>query len=180
MDVRALRTKESIREAFFSLLAEKNLGRITVTELIKRAGINRSTFYKHYLDIPDLMEKTEEQMLLFLREQVEGWTDYRSYKASLVALLNALQEKKMIWQLICGPHGDPLFVGRCLQVLYEETKGHLEASSYGLGEGERQIHFHYMANGCMGVLQAWFQDGMTYPAEDLVDELIALVKKTMG
>ena len=34
----------------------------TVSELCEAAQINRSTFYRHYRDIPDLMEKTEKEI----------------------------------------------------------------------------------------------------------------------
>ena len=34
----------------------------TVGEICAGAGINRSTFYRHYLDVYDLMEKTETEI----------------------------------------------------------------------------------------------------------------------
>lgn len=47
-----------ISEAFFDLLKEKPCKKITVSELTKKSGVNRSTFYRHYTDIFDLFEKT--------------------------------------------------------------------------------------------------------------------------
>ena len=38
-------TKSVIRESFLSLLREKPVEKITVTELCAKADINRSTFY---------------------------------------------------------------------------------------------------------------------------------------
>ena len=43
---------EAIRDAFFLILKEKELEKITVSDIIKRAGIVRSTFYNHYENIP--------------------------------------------------------------------------------------------------------------------------------
>ena len=51
----ALRSKRLLREALVALLQEKDYSRITVTELVERADLNRSTFYAHYNDISDLM-----------------------------------------------------------------------------------------------------------------------------
>lgn len=45
---RVMLTKRLIREALVTLLKEKNLRQISVRELCERAGINRTTFYKHY------------------------------------------------------------------------------------------------------------------------------------
>ncbi|MGB4439757.1 MAG: TetR/AcrR family transcriptional regulator [Sedimentibacter sp.] len=47
-DRRITKTKAAIREAFFSMIKEKNVPKITVTEIAKRANINRKTFYLHY------------------------------------------------------------------------------------------------------------------------------------
>ena len=48
----SVKTKNAIRTAFAEMVKEKGeLDKITVTELVKRANINRSTFYLHYSDI---------------------------------------------------------------------------------------------------------------------------------
>ena len=62
-DARVRYTKIRIKEAFFELLEEKDFQKISVTCLCERAEINRATFYKHYLDIYDLLEKIEDEIL---------------------------------------------------------------------------------------------------------------------
>ena len=46
---------EAIYDAFFLVLKEKELDKITVSDVIKRAGIVRCTFYNHYENIPPLI-----------------------------------------------------------------------------------------------------------------------------
>ena len=48
--------EEAIYEAFFLLLKEKEMDKITVSDVIKKAGIVRSTFYNHYENIPALLQ----------------------------------------------------------------------------------------------------------------------------
>lgn len=62
-DQRTQLTRSLIRQAFTGLLQQKPLQHITVKELCQKAGINRSTFYAHYVDIYDLLAKVEEDML---------------------------------------------------------------------------------------------------------------------
>jgi len=47
-DRRQIKTKKAIIGAFFTLLQEKNISKITITELAKIANIDRKTFYLHY------------------------------------------------------------------------------------------------------------------------------------
>lgn len=52
------RTKDNIIEAFWQLLEEKSYSKITVKDIVNRCQINRNTFYYHFQDIPDLLDKT--------------------------------------------------------------------------------------------------------------------------
>ena len=49
-------------EALLALLEEKDLEYITVKELCRQAGVNRSTFYLHYETISDLVNETLEMV----------------------------------------------------------------------------------------------------------------------
>ena len=48
MDKRIEYTKKTLKDTFLSLLAEKDIINITVSEICKEAGINRGTFYRYY------------------------------------------------------------------------------------------------------------------------------------
>ena len=49
-------TKKAIRDSFIKLLNERPLKQISVRDIVDDCGINRNTFYYHFLDIPTLME----------------------------------------------------------------------------------------------------------------------------
>lgn len=61
-------TKLALVRAFFSLLTEKPIGKVTVTDITSRCGVNRNTFYYHYRDVYGLYEDIVE---LFAR-RLEG------------------------------------------------------------------------------------------------------------
>lgn len=49
-------------EALIALLEQKDLEYITVKEICRQAGVNRSTFYLHYETISDLVNETVEMI----------------------------------------------------------------------------------------------------------------------
>lgn len=62
-DKRITKTENAIRSAFSILIGKKELNKITVTELCRAAGINKSTFYLHYHDIYDLSKKMDDAII---------------------------------------------------------------------------------------------------------------------
>ena len=63
-------TKARIRTAFFELMQEKSVHKITVAEIVRKADISRASFYLHYLDIYDLLQKTEEEIINCILEEI--------------------------------------------------------------------------------------------------------------
>ena len=53
---------EKIEKAFMELLQSKELSEITVSQLCKITGLNRSTFYANYMDIYDLADKLRKAL----------------------------------------------------------------------------------------------------------------------
>ena len=58
-DRRVRKTKNQLRTGLARLMKKKNIGQITVKELVDDVDINRSTFYLHYSDIPSLLKEKE-------------------------------------------------------------------------------------------------------------------------
>ena len=73
-DRRVRRTKQLIKQSLIELMHEKSFKEITVTDITKRADLNRGTFYLHYVDIYDLLSKIEDETLQAIEEML---LDYR-------------------------------------------------------------------------------------------------------
>ena len=63
----AVRSRLLIRDALADLLTTKPLDKITITDVVKHAGINRGTFYAHYSDIPDVIHHQIQDTFLSVR-----------------------------------------------------------------------------------------------------------------
>lgn len=62
-DLRILRTKKAIEDAFFIELETKDFDHLTVAEICKRAMVKRTTFYAHFDDKFQLLEYSINNML---------------------------------------------------------------------------------------------------------------------
>lgn len=64
----AIRSRRLINQAVAELMQEKPLDKITVTDVVRRADINRGTFYAHYADVPDVLAQQMDAACQTLRD----------------------------------------------------------------------------------------------------------------
>lgn len=67
-DPRVVRTERMLKNAFMSLLEEKDYDQITVTDIASTAGYNRATFYNHFKYKDELVED-------LVREKMEAFSN---------------------------------------------------------------------------------------------------------
>ena len=95
MDKRMLRTREAIRCALLSLLNQKDVSQIRVSELTEKAAISRKTFYLHYSSVDEVLQELEneiEQWLLAQLAQSDVWDNRHDLYSILSRMDRALQE----------------------------------------------------------------------------------------
>lgn len=104
-DLRVMRTRAALRNAFEELVSDTTLDRITVKALTDRAGINRKTFYLHYETIEafydeianDLMEEFFENY----EETLDDPWDMDGHARRFFRFLAV--QSPMVEQLVCSP-----------------------------------------------------------------------------
>src|SRR3954453_15491068 len=69
IDPRILRTRQLIMDAFIELSMKKEFKDITIKDITTAATVNRATFYSHFIDKYDLLEKVLSE--IFMREVIQ-------------------------------------------------------------------------------------------------------------
>jgi AcrR family transcriptional regulator len=67
-DLRVRRTRKLLTQALIEGTVEKGFAALTVCDITRRAMVNRSTFYRHYLDKYDLLEQHLNEIYEVLEE----------------------------------------------------------------------------------------------------------------
>ncbi len=76
MDLRIEKTEIALKDALLKLLPEKGFEKLTVNELCEEAKIRRTTFYHHYSDKYDFVNKSIERWFKELIEVKYEGEDY--------------------------------------------------------------------------------------------------------
>ena len=72
-------TREAIVMAFCSAAREKPIERVTVKEIARLAGYNRTTFYRYFADCSMVLEYMEKMVIDDLLEAVKGNVRERNF-----------------------------------------------------------------------------------------------------
>lgn len=178
-DQRTRLTKLLIRRAFTDLVKQKPIQSISIKELCEIAGINRGTFYSHYTDIYDLLEKIEAEMLqdfqASLAPLLENDDNELTSLKITAGVFSCLKENADICAMTLGPYGDKEFALRLLRIGREKC---MESYiKYFIGASPKKIEYYYafVSTGCMGLLERWLADGMTDSAEDIAEAAEAIM-----
>lgn len=162
-DRRVRRTRAILRQSLISLMYEKSIKQITVKELCEKADINRGTFYLHYNDVFDMLEKLEQDFFKELSRIIEGYTKEVTVikKPLLEDLLTFILENKEFCGVLLSEQGDISFTRRLLEYLHDTLK-----HTYGNETLVAQHYYYYIMYGCIGLIENWLKTGATEtPAE---------------
>ncbi len=174
---RQTETKPLIKQAFTILMNEKGFHNLTVSDITRKAGINRGTFYLHYVDKYDLLEQLETQLLDDLTEillkkydnQFSNPKEIIPYQAILNALYYVKDDFDFIHVLI-SEKGDYSFVNRFKELLQESMKegikktGILQYSMKGLPEDYAN---EILLSSTAAVILLWIKKGGTDSPEEI-------------
>ncbi|MGN1097892.1 MAG: TetR/AcrR family transcriptional regulator [Clostridia bacterium] len=97
---RIMLTKRLLKESLLNLMEENNIQKISVSELCKAAGINRSTFYNHYGSQYDVLREVETDIInkiekILIEKNPENLISIRVEKVCVF-----LQENKRIAKIL--------------------------------------------------------------------------------
>ncbi|MFI7452348.1 TetR/AcrR family transcriptional regulator [Nonomuraea sp. NPDC049714] len=172
-DRRVRRTRSALARALIALVEERDLSRISVSDVAEGAGVSRSAFYDHYRDVHELAEDACTAMIDNLMESLPGpgldSPDLaQEATESLTAFFGSLAGHAGLYRALLGPQGSARVLGhirrRIAEVIHQRL-AHTDLS----GWPERVPHdvtAAFTAGALIGVAVDWLEGGCARtPAE---------------
>lgn len=176
-DRRTIRTKKMIRSALGELIEEKGFINISVTDLTQRADINRGTFYLHYVDKYDLLEKTEDEIIQEIEEETRHLDSVNMMNIDttneplpfMVKLFEYFRENSAIIKSILGSKGDPTFDRKIKKFIETNLFEKQKSKSFNVDQAviSEEYFIPYILSADLGVIQHWLEKGMKESPEEM-------------
>lgn len=168
LDERYYIADEAIYDAFFLILKEKELEKITVADIVKKAGIVRSTFYNHYENIQDLINTIEDKTIediFSLMESFHAKNDYDICKSYFMAICDYTKKNVFLANLFRSPRGGAFFE-KSLTMFHKYVKQVTQSATPSQHSKEEFSYMIACTIGCnIGILYKWSKENFELPTE---------------
>ena len=183
VDRRVRKTRRQLRECLITLLKEKKVQDITVRELTDMADLNRGTFYLHYKDVFDLLEKTEAELQEDFNQLVcKHYAVDLKQRPSVIfnEIYSLVYDNADLIEILLGENGDLNFVNRLKQLIREKClKDWMEVFRSG-NAAAFDAFFSFIVSGCIGLVQYWLQTGLKETPEQMAKLTEHIITKGIG
>ncbi len=155
---RRQQSREKIEKVFIELLQTTDISRITVSDICKRTGLNRSTFYANYTDIYELADSIKES----LENQVVGvyseeW-ESKTHTHDFLKLFRHIRENQIFYKTFFKLDYDNTYQSVFL------SAEHLAAQ---FDDDYLPYHIEFFKNGLNAIIKKWLAGGCRETPEQM-------------
>lgn len=159
-DKRVVKTRKSIKNALMELVEERDISKISVSDLAAKALINRSTFYLHYADVSEVAADIEKEMANNLASYIDNFLVddiYASIYSLFLQLFNRLNENERIKRYIIYSTCSNRIIAR-LKEIFVKNAMDLIVKTTGVSEKDILYPLTYAASGIIDCYVKWVRD----------------------
>jgi AcrR family transcriptional regulator len=179
-DRRILRTRKMLWEALIALIEEKEYSEITIQDIADRANVNRVTFYLHYRDKQDLLEKSVDVIFTDLTSKITPLSG-ENFRLDIppqgmVLVYQFIAENAAFYRIILGKNGIPFLVNRLRNFLAEIAMQRLQplAAQDQLRRIPIEVVAQYAAGSIIALISWWLENDLPIAPEEFAHQTLLL------
>ena len=165
-DRRSQRTRHLLSAAFVELMREKGYGAVTVSDIIERANIGRSTFYSHYRDKDDLFVGELDRVIEVLSHHIPNQGEIPFFPS--LGLFRHVGEEYELYKALVWTPGIDLLIKHLQKALSHRIEQGLQESGRKFGV-PISIMASFIAGSFLTLLKWWLENKMVYSPEQMDD-----------
>lgn len=179
----ALRSQKLIKKAFAKLLHEKELSKITVSDIVKEAEICRGTFYAHFMDINDLFDQMENEIMDYVMKFIDemGVVNFLENPRPVLDLVfSAIEKDKDFYKNLLLNKSATIISERMINMLRDKFVDDITARYTSKSKDETKTFLVFVANGIQGLFTRWLNDSAPVSTRGVTDMLCRMIGGCMA
>lgn len=151
-----------IEDAVFELMRTTPVPQIKVRDVASRAGVSRSTFYRHYHDVDEVVKRFEQGILDNMRSVNRNALNVRFGKseidptAAMISRMRILHANRDKIVALNGPNGDPTFVHKATVFMHDYFRKRLR--DVPGNDVDRDLYLSFVLAGHNNLVEYWLEE----------------------
>lgn len=173
----SVRSKMLIREAVIKLLVKnQDLNRVTVTDIVKEANINRGTFYNHYNNVADVVYEMKDELVDKMDNALKKLNpkDIDNIKTFFDITTKFLQENEQIYKSIYPYVSKEILYGMSNRIIKEARSRIVPSTNI------TEMDLYILGNGIASTYMQYFANNISYSLTQLRDESVKTIYKFLN
>lgn len=168
---RKINSKLKIEKTFIELIQTKEINQISVTDICKKANLNRTTFYSNYIDIYDLAEKIKDRMINEFLNLYKDEQEQRKHSYNFLKLFKHIKDNQIFYKTYFKLNFDIT----TYDFLLDKDELIKYYGSYNNGE----YHIEFFKAGITAIIKKWLNNGCKESPEEMFEIIKSEYKKEL-
>lgn len=174
----AVRSRRLIRAAFVNLMHEKPFHKITATDIINRADINRSTFYAHYPDAKAVVGEITDEILQRFREllsELDLSTFFDKPDAIVKNVSGFLHENQELYRLMGQSPVATVHLEQMKTLLIQQILNAPKVPENYSCNLENQFRIRLLMNGIVDTYRQWLNGEIDCSLDEICNGICKII-----
>ena len=159
-DQRVRYTKMVIKNSLLELMKENPISKVTVTDICKKANINRNTFYSHYANQFELLSNIEDELYEEIRQVVEHTMNLKASAKLSYEICKYIKANSNICEVLFSENGDKKLLERIIYISHDLN---IEKWSKEVTYFDKKLFdkwYTFTAYGSIAIIKKWVNSGL--------------------
>lgn len=170
-------TKRLLQEGLLRLLKEKDLDKISVTELCREAGINRATFYNHYTAPQELLADLEQTMSNEMTQLFATPCTEEEVTAQLEAICTYLKDHAAQILVLSKCHADDDLAEVFSHLEHRYAGSTITGKPTDLDPDSIHLVSTFIHTGCYHLIREWLARDIQKSPREVAELLRTIINK---
>lgn len=175
----AIRSRNLIKKAIAKLIHEKDINKITVSDVIREADISRGTFYAHYTDIYSVIEQIQSEEISNLNKFIDKFyfdaSNTGEFEEFIKEICSYLAADKEYYALLTNSNIFVSFIDRVRKIYFDRISSYLLENNQITEKSKAETYMIFITSGTKDVLISWLNGDIHATTEEIANSLATLI-----
>ena len=158
-------SQEKIEKIFIDLIQTKEINQISVSDICKKAKLNRTTFYSNYIDIYDLADKIKKKLFEDVLSLYPEETKDKKHSYDFLKLFKHIKENQLFYKTYFKLNYDN----------NDALEGMIDYNEFEKFYGNNDnVYYHitFFKSGLNAVIKRWLDNDCKESPEEIRDDIV--------